>query len=164
MEILHIEAHSGQNHEWVTLLPLSFKKYNLTSPVWVAAARRRMRLNVFPCQKHCTFCKGGWCDVKGDHAAMCGGGTSRCLRHNNIRNTIAKAVRDVGFRTDLEHGGGLGDQRRPGDIIVYNLRNGRDLLIDVAVINPLCSTNVDNLISGGVGASATTYCRRNQRT
>ena len=54
-ERLHIEAHSGQSHEWVTQTPLLFKKYNLTSPEWVAAARRRMRLNVFPCQKHCTF-------------------------------------------------------------------------------------------------------------
>ena len=30
-ERLHIEAHSGQSHVWITLLPLSFKKYNLSS-------------------------------------------------------------------------------------------------------------------------------------
>ena len=154
-ERLHIEAHSGQNHTWVTLLPLSFKKYNLTSPDWVAAARRRLMLNVFSCKKHCMFCKGGWCDVEGDHATMCGGGSSRNLRHNTIRDVIAKAARDVGFRTDIEHGGGLGDQRRPGDVIVYNWRNGRHLLIDVAVINPLCSANIDSLISEGVGGAAT---------
>ena len=39
-ERLHIEAHSGQTHAWVTLLPLSFKKYNLSSPDWISAARR----------------------------------------------------------------------------------------------------------------------------
>ena len=49
----------------------------------------------------------------------------------------------------------VGDQRRPGDVIVYNWRNGRHLLIDVAVINPLCSTNIDNLISDGAGGAAT---------
>ena len=38
-ERLNIGAHSGQNHEWVTVLPLSYKKYNLTSTDWVAAAR-----------------------------------------------------------------------------------------------------------------------------
>ena len=65
------------------------------------------------------FCKGGWCDVKGDHAIMCGGGASRNLRHNNVHNIIAKAARDVGFKTGLEHGGGLGDKRRPGDVVVY---------------------------------------------
>ena len=76
---------------------------------------------------------------------MCGGGSSRVLRHNTIRNIIAKAARDIGYTTDYEHGGGLGDDRRPGDVIVYNWHNGRHLLIDVAVINPLCTTNVDSL-------------------
>ena len=90
---LHIEAHSGPTHSWITKLPLSYRKYNLKSSDWTAGARRRLRLDVFPSQKHCTFCKGGWCDVKGDHTTMCGGGASRVLRHNNIRNIIAKTAR-----------------------------------------------------------------------
>ena len=162
-ERMHIEAHSGKHHAWVNVLPLSFKKYNLSSPDWVAAARRRLMLNVFPCQKHCLFCKEGWCDVKGDHATMCGGGSSRVVRHSTTRKTIAKAVRDIGFRTDIEHGGGLGDQRRPGDVIVYNWRDGRHLLIDVAIINPLCPAHRDSLISEGVGGAATAYGRRKER-
>ena len=32
-ERIHIEAHSGPHHTWVTLLPLSFKGYNMTSAV-----------------------------------------------------------------------------------------------------------------------------------
>ena len=86
------------------------------------------------------------------------------LRHNNIRNLVAKTARDVGFKTDIEHGGGLGDQRRPGDVIVYDWCEGRHLLIDVAIINPLCSTNVDSLISTGVGGAATAYGRTKERT
>ena len=159
---LHIEAHSGPTHSWITKLPLSYRKYNLKSSDWTAGARRRLRLDVFPSQKHCTFCKGWWCHVKGDHATMCGGGASRLLRHNNIRNIIAKAAIDVGFKTDIEHGGGLGDQRRPGDVILYDWRDGCHLLIDVAVINPLCSTNADHLISGGVGGAATDYCKKKE--
>ena len=58
--------------------------------------------------------------MKGEHAIICSGGCSRILRHNEVRDLIAKAVRDVGFTTDLEHGGGLGDQSRSGDVIVYN--------------------------------------------
>ena len=50
---------------------------------------------------------------------MCSGGASRILRQNNVRNIIAKAVREIGFKTDIEHGGGLGDERRPGDVIVW---------------------------------------------
>ena len=113
---LHIEAHLGPTHSWITILPLSYRKYNIKSSDWTAAAQRRLRLDLFTSQKHCTFCKGGWCDVKVDHATMCGGGASRALRHNNIRIIIAK----VGFKTEIKHGGGLGDQRRPGDVIVYD--------------------------------------------
>ena len=119
-------------------------------------------LNVFPCQKHCKFCKRDWCDIKGDHATMCGGGSSRILRHKNMRNIIAKAARDVGFKTDFEHGGGLGDHRKPEDVIVYNWRNGRHLLIDVAVVNPLCSTRIDSLISERVGGTAAVYGKKKE--
>ena len=83
---------------------------------------------------------------------------------NTVRNIVAKAARDVGFNTDLEHGGGLGDQRRPGDIILYNWHDSKRLLIDVAVINPFCSSNVSDLMSGGVGAAATAYGKTKVRT
>ena len=158
-EKVHIEAHSGQHHLWITQLPLSFKKYALTSPEWITAARKRLMVNVFPFHSHCTFCKGGWCDVEGNHAIMCGGGHSRTLRHNTLRDILAKASRDVGFSTDLEHGGGLGDERCPGDVIIYNWREGRHLLIDVAVTNPMCSTNLPKLLSDGEGAAATAYAK-----
>ena len=59
------------------------------------------------------------------------------MRLNKVRVLIAKAARDLGFRTDIEHGGGLGDQRRPGVVIVYNWGEGKHLLIDVAEVNPL---------------------------
>ena len=46
---------------------------------------------------------------------------------------------------------------------MYNWRDGRHLLIDVAVINPLCSTNIDFLISEGCGGAATAYGRNKVR-
>ena len=64
-------------------------------------------IDVFPLQRHCAFCKGGWCDVKGEHAIMCAGGHSRVLRHDTTRNIVAKAARDAGCFTDIEYGGGL---------------------------------------------------------
>ena len=59
-EKVHIEAQSGQHHLWITQLPLSFKKYALTSPGWRTAARKKLMVNVFPFHSHCAFCKGGW--------------------------------------------------------------------------------------------------------
>ena len=88
---------------------------------------------------------------------MCGGGASRILRHNTIRNIIAKAVREIGLQTDIEHGGGLGDQRKPGDVIIYNWNEGKHLLIDVAVINPLALSHSYLLVRDGVGGPATAY-------
>lgn len=121
-------------------------------------------IDVYSLQRHCAFCKGGWCDVKGEHAIMCAGGHSRVLRHDTTRNIVAKAARDAGCFTDIEYGGGLRDHRRPGDVIIYNWRDGRHLLIDVAVINPQCSTNLSKLISEGVGSPATAYEKVKEKT
>ena len=156
-ERIHVEAHSGASHTWVTVLPLSFKRYNMKSAVWRTSVLKRLRQDVLRVEKQCTFCKWSRGDLKGEHAIMCSGGCSRIKRHNTVRDLIAKAARDLGFRTDIEHGGGLRDQRRPGDVIVYNWGNGKDLLVDVAVINPLCVTHSENIVKEGVGGSATAY-------
>ena len=41
-ERLHIEAHSGPDHVWVTLLPLEFMRYNMTPSVWTTSGRKRL--------------------------------------------------------------------------------------------------------------------------
>ena len=156
-ERIHIEAHSGANHTWVTVIPLSFKQYNMTSAVWRTSVLKRLRQDVVRVERQCTFCKWSRGDIWGEHATMCSGGCSRNMRHNTVRDLIAKAAIDLGYRTDFEHGGGLGDHRRPGDVIVYNWRDGKHLLIDVAVVNPLCVSHADNLVKNGVGGSATAY-------
>ena len=79
------------------------------------------------------------------------------MKHSNIQKIIAKAARDVGLTTGLEHGGGLGDKRRPGDVIIYNWHENKHLLVDVAVTNPQRWTNLPKLISEGVGAAASEY-------
>ena len=82
---------------------------------------------------------------------MCKGGPSRILRHNEIRDTLAKAIKRAGFSIGLEHGGGLSDNRKPGDIIVYNWERGKHLLIDVGITNPLAAHNLDSLREVGPG-------------
>ena len=73
-------------------------------------------------------------------------------------------LRDIGYRTNIEHGGGLGDQSRPGDVIVYNWSGDKHLLIDVAVINPPSVSHSNSLIEEGVGGSATAYENIKRRT
>ena len=145
-EKIHIEAHSGASHTLVSVIPLSFKRYNMTSAVWRTAARKRLRQDVLQVERQCTLCKWSRGDLKGELAVMCSGGCSRNLRHNTVRDLIAKTAGDLGYKTDIEHGGGLKDHRRPGDVIVYNWCDGKHLLIDIAVINPLCISHSKNLL------------------
>ena len=88
-ERIHIKACSGASHTWVTVLPLSFKRYNMTSAIWRTSVLKRLRQDVVPVERQCTFCK--WCrgDLKGEHAIICSRGCSRIRRYNKVRDLIA---------------------------------------------------------------------------
>ena len=153
-ESLHVMAHSGPGHHWVTLPPLLHKNWNMPPLEWLTATRRRLGIDVFPVERQCGFCLWDRCDTKGNHATMCIGGASCTLRHNEVRSTLAKALGNAGFETGYEHGGGLNDGRKPGDIIAYNWKGTKHLLVDVAVVNPLAPTYRKHLIQGGPGQTA----------
>ena len=157
MEKLHIEAHANSKPTWVRCMPLEWERWNLTSAEWRTAARRRLHVDVVPVERVCPFCKWHRCDTKGNHATACGGGSSRLLRHNSVRDVLARAIRDIGCIVDFEHGGGLRDGRRPGDIIVYNWKQDKHLLIDVAITNPLCPSRAHLLEEYGSGGAAADY-------
>ena len=42
-EKIRIKACSGAGHTWVTVLPLSFKRYNMTSAMWRTSVLKRLR-------------------------------------------------------------------------------------------------------------------------
>ena len=96
----------------------------------------------------------GRSDSKGSHGTMCQGGASRILRHNEIRNVLGKAFSDIGYTIAYEHGGGLTDGRKPCDIIVFTRQDGKHLLIDVAITNPLATSYHPYLLAGGPGRTA----------
>ena len=149
-----IKANTITHLSWIRALPLDWQNWNLSSAEWRAAARRRLHLHVIPVERQCRFCKLHRCDVWGTHATSCSGGSSRKLRHNCVRDILARAIRDAGFRTGYEHGGGLYDDIRPGDVIVYNWEGDKHLLIDVAVTNPLCPSRIHITHENGVGGPA----------
>ena len=113
-EKLHIKAHSNTMPTWVRFVPLEWEKWNMKSEEWIAAARRRLRVDVITVERSCRLSKRQRCDVKGNHATACPGESSRILKHNSVRDVIARAIREAGYKTNLLDG------RRPGDIIVYN--------------------------------------------
>ena len=152
--LMHALAHSGPDHHWVTAPPLIFNSWNMTPPEWTAATRRRLGVDVFPAETQCPFCHWGRSDARGNHASMCEGGASRILRHNEVRAVLGKALTDLGYTIGFEHGGGLLDGRKPGDIIAYNWTEGKHMLVDVAVTNPLALSNHPHLLAGGPGRTA----------
>ena len=127
---------------------------------WSTATRRRLGIDVIPTERKCGFCLWDRCDTKGNHATMCTGGASCILRHNEIRSILAKAIQDAGFKVGYAHGGGLHDDRKPGDIIAFNWKGPKHLLIDVSVTNPLAPTYRHHLVSGGPGNTAKHIERR----
>ena len=58
---------------------------------------------------------------------------------------------------DIEHGGGLGDQRRPCNVIIYQRNEGKHLLIDVAVIDTLALSHSYLLVRDVVSGPPTAY-------
>ena len=147
-ELLHALAHSGPGHHWVTLPPLLHKNWNMPALEWLTATRRRLGVDVTPVERQCGFCSWNRCDTKGNHATMCIGGASCHLRHNEVRGVLAKALDSAGFQTAYEHSGGLNDERKPGDIIAYNWKGTKHLLVDVSVVNPLAPTYRKHLREG----------------
>ena len=126
----------------------------MTLPEWTATTRKRLGIDVFPAETQCPFCHWGRSDARGNHASMCEGGASRILRHNEVRAVLGKALTDLGYTIGFEHGGGLLDGRKPGDIIAYNWTEGKHMLVDVAVTNPLALFNHPHLLAGGPGRTA----------
>ena len=163
-ELFHTLAHSGSTNWWATCTPLAYKKWNIPPDKWTAATRRRLHLDVIPAAQQCSYCHWQRCDTKGNHAVMCKSGPSRIWRHNSIRDLLAKAIENVGYQVGYEHSGGLPDERRPGDIIVYNWTRDKHLLIDVGVTNPLAAHNRSALLKTGPGggAAATEKTKRNK--
>ena len=152
----HLHTSMGSSKLWVNVLPLSWTNSNLEPSEWLVSARRRLMLDVRPIKSSCPSCRFQQIGKKGNHAISCHGGYSTSLRHHAVRNLIGRACTQAGFEVDYEHGGGLKDGRRPGDVRVKSWKLGKDLLIDCAVIDPTVEDHEIDLLSGP-GNATTVY-------
>ena len=66
-------------------------------------------------------------------------------------------MRNADFEFTIEQIGGSGESDRPGDIKVINWNGLKDLLIDVAIINPTVRSSEKHLVDEGVGGAASAY-------
>ena len=85
---------------------------------------------------------------------MLGSGPPRTWLLNALRTLLAKAIESVGFNIGYEHNGGLPGDIQPDDIIVYNWKTDKHLLINVSVTNSLAAHNRIALLKHGPGGGA----------
>ena len=76
------------------------------------------------------------------------------MRHDPIRDLLQQEINNAGFATEIERNAGSIDIGRPGNIKVLNWVDGKDLYIDVAIVNPMSEMRRNFLIEVGVGAAA----------
>ena len=115
---LHALSNEGPGCAWVRITPLKWKKWGLKPKQWIVAARRRLNLLVSPYQIKCRLCKGGRCDVKGEHQVTCAGLGSRVWRHDLVRDLLAQELKNAGYEVKIEQNGGSRLRDRAGDILV----------------------------------------------
>ena len=155
-ENTHIEANTGPDHYRITTMPLEWKGYHLQPAIWKACMRKRLRVPVYPAEKYCPHNCGFWNDVHGNHAVWCSGGSHTNIRHNTVRDIVAKAAKEAGFTVLIEQKAPrLKGKQAPGDLTILNWRGGRKCHVDIMIMNPLCKTYVATLEKDGVGAVAT---------
>ena len=104
--------------------------------VFRTAAAYRLGVPVVPHEISCPLCMQT-IDKLGDHAACCERTGDNIVRHNRVRDLLARFCSEgllspvVELRNILSESG-----HRPGDVTVPNWRDGRPLAIDVAVTSP----------------------------
>ena len=86
------------------------------------------------------------------------------MRHDSIRDLLRQEIENAGFTTEIERNAGSSDKSRPGDIKVLNWEDGKDLYIDVAIVNPMSKMRRNCLIKEGVGAAARNEESRKRKT
>ena len=140
---LRLLSNYGPTQALVTVLPLSWKNWILTSRESIIAARRRLGLDVRTRRTRCSNCKFHEIGLKDDHALRCTGKMGTKMRHDALKVLLAWDFKQAGFTVKMEQSGGLLDRRRPGDVevedwvVVDNWKSNRSLSIDVAIIDPL---------------------------
>ena len=126
--------HSG---DWLNTAPLTALGLHLRPMEFILAVKYRLGLNVYDREGPCPACLR-FSDAKGDHAMCCGWGGERISRHNALRDALFDTAASAGL-APVKEGRFLlpGDDRRPADILVPNFAGGRDVALDVTVVNPI---------------------------
>ena len=117
----------------------------MSPSVFRTAVRYRLGVHVARPDVSCSFCTQPF-DLYGDHAACCKKNADVIVRHNRIRNLVAKMGDEGLLSPVLEKRGILGDSkkpgRRPGDVTFPCWQDSKGLAVDVCVTSPFSTKNL----------------------
>jgi len=125
---------------WLSLLPLFGAHLDLNNTEFRIMLRLRLGLPTVT-DPICKMCNKEW-DLMGTHALSCLHGGGIIHRHHALRNWIYETAKEAGIAAVKEKGNLLGSHtgRRPADIFLPRLLDGKDIAADVAVTCPVGGT------------------------
>ena len=127
-------SHAG---DWLTVVPSPGLGLLLQPQEFVAALRLRLGHAIFSSDGPCPAC-GQPSDRMGVHAMNCAWQGERIARHNALRDTLHATAAAAALGPAKEGRFLLpGEGGRPADVLIPGWASGKDVAIDVTVINPL---------------------------
>ena len=143
------------SQNWLYVFPSEYKGTKFDSTDFCALLRYNSGLPFEHCPTFCCECNNRQ-DPYGDHALSCKSTGASISKHDDLCDTIATGCENGAFQIDkemsLDGTTTKHDQKnqrreiknRGGDIVIKKYEGGKDLYVDVTVVNPLCQTYIDD--------------------
>ena len=145
-----LASSSPLSGQWLLALPITSCGLRLEDEAIRVAVALRLGLNLgAPHQCRC----GTMVDARGVHALVCKHAPSRTIRHQQLNDLITRAIASAGIPVTKEPTGLTRcDGRRPDGMTLIPWREGKLLLWDVTVVNPLAESYITTAsrTAGGV--------------
>ena len=128
------DSHAG---DWLTSVPSPSLGLLLKSQEFVAALRYRLGHPIYSRDGPCPAC-GQASDRLGDHSLNCAWHGERIARHNWLRDELFNAAVAASLGPTREGRALLpGEGSKPADVFIPHWQGGKDVALDVTVVNPL---------------------------
>ena len=127
-------SHAG---DWLTTVPSPSLGLLLKPQEFIAALRYRLGHPVYTRDGPCPAC-GQPSDRLGDHSLNCAWQGERIARHNWLRDELFNAAVSASLGPTREGRALLpGEGGKPADVFIPHWAGGKDVALDVTVVNPL---------------------------
>jgi hypothetical protein len=124
---------------WLSVSPSDFYNSSMTSDEFTSLLTYHSNVPFVNCPTKCHDC-GLDNDCYGDHAVSCIKNGKIGPRHNRIQNTLIDYAKQGQLHVTKEDPSNHENNKRMGDVVIHDYKNGRTLWIDVSVVNPVAKT------------------------